>query len=237
MVETLWAQEILMGLFKLVAASGAIALGAVSQAQASFVAFTDQAAFEAFAGAGSLTTETFNSFTASQLVPTMGLVAGGLLVRNVDTPWPAFVISAPEAPYDVDGTPNIQVNGGHARGIWITTSEKVTAMGATFADFQDDGANMLIGVINDNQVYYPPVAPGGAIRFFGIVSTTPFSGLLVGLSESRGPTDTFGMDNVVYGGDGAYAPEPSAWALMILGFAAVGSALRKRSFSVRPEAT
>lgn len=40
------------------------------------------------------------------------------------------------------------------------------------------------------------------------------------------------MDNVTTGFAGAVVPEPSAWALLILGFGAVGAGMRRRKVSL-----
>jgi hypothetical protein len=58
----------------------------------------------------------------------------------------------------------------------------------------------------------------------GILSSMPGGRFLNGLPSGA---DTISVENVVVYGSGASVPEPTSWALMILGFGAAGVAMRR----------
>lgn len=102
----------------------------------------------------------------------------------------------------------------------ITVNAGITALGFDFgnpANFQGAGFVTINGV-NYNLLGQPN------FNFWGIVDTNP-----IGTISWNGGLGI--MDNVTTG-FGAVVPEPSTWALLILGFGAVGAGMRRRKVSL-----
>lgn len=69
--------------------------------------------------------------------------------------------------------------------------------------------------------------PGGFGGFFGITSDLQIADIHFGPNGQVSTSGSFSIDNLTIGAAGAI-PEPSAWALLILGFGLVGAAMRGR---------
>lgn len=63
----------------------------------------------------------------------------------------------------------------------------------------------------------------GTGTFFGLVSTDAFNRIELGQSNGFAV-----MDNIAFGAGAAAVPEPATWAFMILGFGAIGGAMRRQ---------
>lgn len=64
-------------------------------------------------------------------------------------------------------------------------------------------------------------------RFWGVISDTAFSDIRLSAGQGFGSAETYHLDNVSFGTLAAGVPEPSMWAFMILGFGAIGAAMRR----------
>jgi hypothetical protein len=85
------------------------------------------------------------------------------------------------------------------------------------------GAPMSASVGSDFFILAPTSSPPFVMNFFGVTSDTPFS--LVTLTMSGSGAD---IDNIRFGTQTlAAVPEPSTWAMMLLGFGAIGFAMRR----------
>lgn len=83
--------------------------------------------------------------------------------------------------------------------------------------------------------------PGYDVQYIAVKASNKF--VLYAVSGSSGSWDTFdipfrrnphGISHLAFfGGLAGAVPEPSAWALMILGFGAAGAAMRRRKTSLR----
>ncbi|MEE4536906.1 MAG: PEPxxWA-CTERM sorting domain-containing protein [Erythrobacter sp.] len=73
-------------------------------------------------------------------------------------------------------------------------------------------------------------APNASLLYFGVIDTAnPFTGLRFG--NTAAGSDSFGFDNLTIGDVGQVTgavPEPSTWALMLLGFFGIGAVMRRR---------
>ena len=66
-------------------------------------------------------------------------------------------------------------------------------------------------------------------RFWGVISDTVFSDIRLSAgSVPFASAETYHLDDVSFGTLAAGVPEPSVWAFMILGFGAIGMAMRRR---------
>jgi PEP-CTERM motif-containing protein len=194
------------------------------------VTYTDRATFEAAASATSTTTfDGFASdtpFRGSALdvgafsVVTMGSAAdGGSFPENniVDVP-PVL----PET--DINGTAHLNIFTNADSSFFLTLDAPATAFGADFGAF-NDGAFRTALFVDGVQLGANWVNGDG---FFGFTTNTPFTTL-----EFRGIiNDVFGIDNVTIG-TGAAVPEPSTWAMMLMGFGAIGWSMRRRTSALK----
>jgi hypothetical protein len=74
-----------------------------------------------------------------------------------------------------------------------------------------------------------PVNVNGGVSYFGVVDTIGFTRVSLSQASRPGYADAWGIDDISYTTGGAPAiPEPSAWALMIVGLGAAGIAARSR---------
>jgi hypothetical protein len=66
-----------------------------------------------------------------------------------------------------------------------------------------------------------PIATNGGVAYFGFTSDDAFSTVTI----SRPGPDNWGIDGISFNGS---VPEPSSWALLILGFGLTGAMMRRR---------
>lgn len=106
---------------------------------------------------------------------------------------------------------------GSSNAVGFYTTGLQTTFGAVFQVNYDNGTSQTIDI---------PVNTDGGVSFFGLVDTNSFSSITI----SRPGTDAWGIDNLTYAFPSAVAdvPEPSTWAMMILGLAGIGASLRRR---------
>ena len=93
---------------------------------------------------------------------------------------------------------------------------------------------MLVRTGGTNTTILVPHTVGGAdgsLLFFGAIDTAnPFNS--VRFINSVGDGDAFGFDDLTVGDVRQVTggvPEPATWAMMLLGFGAMGAALRRRT--------
>ncbi|HEX8056314.1 MAG TPA: PEPxxWA-CTERM sorting domain-containing protein [Novosphingobium sp.] len=118
-----------------------------------------------------------------------------------------------------------------APGAQTTTFNFATAVNAFGGNFDLSPGGAGIGI-------QFTTAPGGLIgtevprdfsgQFFGFISDTAFTSvLLTGGTQANG-VETYNLDNLVFG-TGAAVPEPGTWAMMIVGIGLAGGAMRRRA--------
>jgi hypothetical protein len=99
--------------------------------------------------------------------------------------------------------------------ILITLAAPVTAFSLNFGTFDSYPVDFLINgqtiTSGSTATIYQPN------DFFGVTDLTPFTTVLV----SSGTENLF-LNNVAFGAAVSTIPEPSTWAMMILGFAGIG---------------
>ncbi len=176
-----------------------------STAHASFITFTDRAAWEA-AVSGSFSEETFSS----------GSTTG-------------FSIA------EIGSGHSSGISGGvyHDRTVLDTAytnynfSSLINAFGANW-DLTPGGAGQGLQLFAGGQLVTPQIANTYTGGFFGLVSTTAFSQVSVHSGSFSGVAETHDVDNVVFASS---VPEPESYALMLAGLGLMGAVARRRKAS------
>ncbi len=122
----------------------------------------------------------------------------------------------------VSNCPGCAISGPGGAG--ATTSYSVTANGFTpiVNGFSNLPLNALIGVFNNNGTANDPFVIGSS---YNIVVPTGATMLYLGTVDSYQWANNIGGFAVDVA---AAVPEPATWALMILGFGAIGATMRRR---------
>jgi len=205
---------------------GLAALAPATAPAATFVKYTDRAAFTA--AAGTVKKETFNSIT-SDVDLSGGHDMGDFTMTNMRPNGPLGMSKIDAVPFDAGYT---GLNGStyvlssvyslgttYSSFLVIEFDEAVTAFGANFTS--GSGSQVFL-TVDGETLNGGAEEPGG---FYGFVSDTPFTRLVLRAREGSGFTYTF--DDMTY--STTAVPEPASWAMMIGGFAMVGGAMRKRA--------
>lgn len=143
--------------------------------------------------------------------------------------------------FAITGSKFIRVEtNGNSNFVQFTFSSPITALGFYGTSFSDYGAFPPVPVI-------PPIAislgggpaiatlnvapnsiPAGSVNFFGVISDTPFSSALL-MNPLGTSGDGIALDDIFVAQAAiAAVPEPSTWALMLVGLAGVVYATRRK---------
>jgi hypothetical protein len=188
--------------------------------QATFFTYTTQSGFTgATIAAG---TDTFDSLAAGDLPSSIARVAG---------PY-AYTVSSPSGLFGIDGADRWLSNFDRREGISFTGfANSVRAIGGTFFGTNDSGVvltdQMIRFTVTDTSLaqFSTVLAINSASSFFGVASTTPILSLLISVDPSNLLAAYPTVNNLLV----AAVPEPSTYALMLLGLAAIGRAASRRS--------
>jgi hypothetical protein len=216
--------------FKAFVAATAMVAVSAGAANAALTVFTSRAAFET-ALSGGFTTETFNGVVGEPAFRTAPVTVGGLTLQGFGSSQfdRNFIDQQPLqfGVFNVDGTAVVNaVTALGTSGLTVTLASGVRGFGADFAAMQDGvfRTQILFG----SQAYTPSVTAGNVVTFLGIVSDTPFTTVTF-QSASVSTSDGFAFDNVTFGNVANGVPEPSTWAMMLVGFAGLAFASRRRT--------
>lgn len=175
-----------------------------STAHASYITFTDRAAWEA-AVAGSFSEETFSSGSTT-----------GFTIEQVGSGHSSGI------------------GGGvfHDRTVLDTTytnynfSSLINAFGANW-DLNPGGAGQGLQLFIGGLQVTPQIANTYTGGFFGLVSTTAFTQVSVHSGSFSGSAETHDVDNLVFHNVSA-VPEPESYAMMLAGLGLMGAMVRRR---------
>ena len=200
-----------MGMRALLVATAILAgVSASSPASASVTVYTDYYAWAAAAG-GSIVTEDFTH---------AGLTASGLTVTSDNGEITHTSVTFGDAWRDV-------VVPGGATTTWKFSSPTYAFGG--FWDLQSDsvgGPGTGIDLYLDGLTNVASVDNSLAGVFFGFVSDTAFTSVQERAGQLGGVSETYEVSPIVFA---SAVPEPSTWAMLMLGFAGVGfMAYRRR---------
>lgn len=209
-------------------AAAALLVGSfAAPASAAIVEYTSRANF--LASAGPTTTETFDAVAIDSQFRTQSFNLGPFAIAgfgpNQDTLNVINPSSAAIFDYNVNLTPYVLGETSVGTGFTITFSSAIKAFGADFRGFNNlDYVPRSVVSVDGNNLS-PPVVPGNNdASFFGFTSDTAFTAVTFMRNpdyDRVGSSDGFGMDNLTYSGVSA-VPEPSTWAMIMLGFAGMG---------------
>ncbi|MBB4618059.1 PEPxxWA-CTERM sorting domain-containing protein [Sphingomonas abaci] len=206
-----------------IAAIGAVAMIAPATAQAATV-FTDRAQFLALGGTPSYTTD-FSQGTNPLLI----FQVAGEAVEQI-TP-----VSGYEAGLigSVDGSAFVQVLADVAITTVFSFTSTTQALGFDLRPYfagELSDAGETVGFLTDTgEMGSFTLSSLNEVGFLGFSFDTPIEQLAFYRLDNEGGADAstaFGIDNVV--GYAAAVPEPSSWAMMLVGFAMLGAGARYR---------
>ena len=188
---------------QLLIAGTALALVAFQSvsANAAITFFSSIPAFDAAAG-----TVVVEDFADTTLVPglsftsTVGAISGGLFNDRV-------VRGGATTTFNIAGGTNA------FGGLW---NEQPGGFG--------QGLDFTITLLNLSTVVLATQLDGFSGQFFGFTSTDKFDTVLITAGNSGGVAETYNLDDLRFG---AGVPEPTTWALMLLGFGGLGLSLRR----------
>jgi len=210
-------------------ASMIVLAGAPGAASAAvLVKYTDRATFSSASGATRV--ETFNDITSDIDLSTPHDF-GGFTMKNqrVGAYGSSIVDAAPFTSVDgsLNGTTYVQstvynVSESFMSSLVITFDEGITAFGANFTS----GSVGNIQLFVDGQLFEGYVEEQGG--FFGFISDKAIS--TVELRARAGSGYQYTFDDLTF--STSAVPEPASWAMMLGGFAIIGSAMRRRCMDV-----
>lgn len=225
-----------------VAIAAIVAVPGYAQAQTSY---TNKAAF--LAAAGSTQTETFSGASVGNFASTGGVfnaafdgfsITGQNNGNYVGIARGAVSSGGPNTPIPTAFTGQNYLSWANITGdivsLTINFNAATTAFGFDWfnTDYTDQySINLPGGKVFSGPPFTQVVSSSSTANsgFFGLISATPFTSVVITNNFFGGYISDEGMDNFVTNGVGSVnsgVPEPATWAMMLLGFGAIGFAMR-----------
>lgn len=201
------------------------------------VTFTDRTVFNAAVTGGQ--TLDFSGLIPAGVATTLGsqAYASGLTVNGA-------TFSGVNSPlFVINPASSFQTNKGLGSGLFLTAAggtgasnplsqilialpSSVTAFGFDLGTFSPRGE--ALDITFGGTTFSTGTSAGlGVPTFIGFTSNAPVTSILV--SAQAGARGDVNLDTFTFGSAIAAVPEPATWALMILGFGAIGGSMRRRS--------
>lgn len=199
---------------------------ALAPVAASAVTFTSSSAFNA--ATSGLSAENYGAYTAGTLIPdgsslgaltysfTTGAGLGGVVTSFFNN-FSGLSLAAKQSAGPLDSS-DFFFSG---EGFTVTFPSPVTAVGI-FSNTNLPTA-VTLDTSSGSAATTFVVYDTGTFGFLGFGSSTPFSSATFSESGS-----SFNIPEIEYGAFTGTVPEPSTWALMLLGFAGLGYAYYRR---------
>lgn len=223
------------------AAMSAALVAVPAAASAAITTFDDRTAFTAAIG-GPSTTESFSncggstvtlgggvSLSSSSLGPCSAIADGVTFTPNGE-----LYIAGPGQ--SANPTTALGVNTPSGGTVTVLFDSAVDAFGVDL--FQNFGGGSQGGgpatfrftlhTVGGGVSNFDTLGTPGAGEFFGFTFTSPLLEKIV-ISQDGGFAV---IDDVTFSSGGAVVPEPATWAMMILGFGAAGSMIRRRRTAI-----
>jgi len=197
------------------AVAGALALSSSAHA---VTIYSDLSAWEAAVGSSAAETTTFgatNFADFSSFTTTDGVtidLAGDGNQRTIGSGWATWCCGY---------TGQVEDTSNFATSQTWTFVNPVTAFGV-FLEPDNFATEPLTMALGSQQLTQDVNGASGA-KFFGFVGSGVSS-----VTFSNGVSDDFAAGDVFTSQSGGGVPEPAAWAMMLVGFAGLGAALRRR---------
>lgn len=195
-------------------------------AEAAITTFADRTAFQA--AANPTLFEDFGDFASDTDFAAAPLAAGFITASASPGALGSGIFNKVDVPpyntdeSNVDGTASLNVYTRSGWSVFLTFTQALSSFGADFHAFNNGDLRTQIFI--DGQEVPVDFAQNSATRFFGFTSDATFTSV-----EFRGIVDdVFSVDNVAGAIGGGAVPEPTTWAMMLLGFFGIGSAIRAR---------
>ena len=137
---------------------------------------------------------------------------------------PGFVVTSTDSQLSINGINYfgtgdfVTSNGSGTTSATLSFADPITALGFRYTS----GSATSLSIDGVGNVTGIPISGYPTLSFFGIISGTPFTSVTF-----RDQNNGLDLDNVMYGPMAVAAvPEPATWAMMLLGFGAIGLAMR-----------
>jgi hypothetical protein len=200
--------------------AAALAMVVAAAPAAAQTVYSDRATFTA--ATNTTTTILFDtafegSFTSHG--PTYTVAGATFTDTEINTLDQAYLLLAAGTQY---GSDYLQWQGSDPQVLTVSFASAVTAVGFDFMEVRANSIPFTFTISGNSTT----VASGASPSFFGYTSNTPFSTLIISSPHSNSFFAT--LDNFQYGIAIGTVPEPTTWAMMLLGFAGIGVAMRRR---------
>ena len=203
-------------------ASFALASIFATSAEGAVLLSLDRATF--VAASGSLSGQNFDALPAGTTLTTVGPVTFG---SSVGTPVVTSQFLTTTSPNGLGRTTQNFFSSTDAAT--FTFLNAISAFAIDINTFATAAGSFDVVLNTGDQAFsiFETFPRAGTGQFIGFVSDTPFS--TVTLTANTGAS--FTLDTLLFGSRAAVVgavPEPGTWAMMLIGFGAIGGALRKR---------
>ena len=206
-----------------VAVIGAWALTTPSIASAAILPSLDRATFQASVNGSTLILQNFDAFADGATLTDDGFVT---YASSSGTPQITTAFLTSTSPNGLGTTTSGFFQA--ADSTTFTFDSPITAFAIDINTFADTAGAYDVMLNTGDQAFsifetFPGVGTG---EFIGFTSATPFTSVI--LTSNTGFAYT--LDTLIYGEAAAVGgvPEPATWAMILLGFGAVGWAMRRR---------
>jgi hypothetical protein len=204
------------------ALAAAVLLAPAAAADAAVLTFSSQSAFAAAApGLPTIDFEGIAPDVSFVFIPGTLSLGGATFATNTPVSDGFLFVIGPDLYYVANSVLSFQQSSTGVDSLLITFASPVTAFGALFGQFSTQTLSVTLSTGDSTSVVAAALPD---LAFFGLVSDTPFSSLVL-----TGPAiDVYNLDDVQFGRTPTPVPEPASIALAAFGLAAATLRRRRR---------